>query len=48
MSNAPSLIRMSIGETGVESSVANILSKPGAKDRDHAVTIASRIGIIEL
>lgn len=40
--------QLSIGEASVKSYVANILSKLGAKDRAHAVTIGLRRGIIEL
>ena len=40
--------QLSIGEASVKSHVANILSKLGAKDRAHAVTIGLRRGIIEL
>jgi DNA-binding NarL/FixJ family response regulator len=39
---------LSIGEASVKSHVANILSKLGAKDRAHAVTIGLKRGIIEL
>ena len=39
---------LSIGETTVKSHVTNILSKLGANDRAHAVTIELRRGIIEL
>lgn len=39
---------LSIGEASVKSYVTNILSKLGAKDRTHAVTIGLRRGIIEL
>jgi DNA-binding NarL/FixJ family response regulator len=39
---------LSIGEASVKSHVANILSKLGANDRAHAVTIGLRRGIIEL
>ena len=39
---------LSIGEASVKSHVANILSKLGANDRTHAVTIALKRGIIEL
>lgn len=40
--------QLSIGEASVKGYVANILSKLGAKDRTHAVTIALKRGIIEL
>ena len=40
--------RLSIGEATVKSHVTNILSKLGANDRAHAVTIALKRGIIEL
>ena len=40
--------QLSIGEASVKSYVANILSKLGAKDRAHAVTIGLKRGIIEL
>jgi DNA-binding NarL/FixJ family response regulator len=40
--------RLSIGEASVKSHVANILSKLGANDRTHAVTIGLRRGIIEM
>lgn len=40
--------RLSIGEATVKSHVANILSKLGANDRTHAVTIGLKRGIIEL
>ena len=39
---------LSIGEATVKSHVTNILSKLGANDRVHAVTIALKRGIIEL
>ena len=39
---------LSIGEATVKSHVTNILSKLGANDRAHAVTIGLRRGIIEL
>lgn len=39
---------LSIGEATVKSHVANILSKLGANDRAHAVTIGLKRGIIEL
>lgn len=40
--------RLSIGEATVKSHVANILSKLGANDRTHAVTIGLKRGMIEL
>jgi DNA-binding NarL/FixJ family response regulator len=40
--------KLSIGEASVKSHVENILSKLGANDRTHAVTIALKRGIIEL
>ena len=40
--------RLSIAEATVKSRVTNILSKLGASDRTHAVTIALKRGIIEL
>ena len=40
--------RLSIGEASVKSHVANILSKLGANDRTHAVTLGLKRGIIEL
>jgi len=40
--------QLSIGEATVKSHVTNILSKLGANDRVHAVTIALKRGIIEL
>ena len=40
--------KLSIGETTVKSHITNILSKLGANDRAHAVTIALQRGIIEL
>ena len=40
--------QLSIGEASVKSYVANILSKLGANDRAHAVSIGLRRGIIEL
>ena len=40
--------KLSIAETTVKNHVSNILSKLGANDRAHAVTIALRRGIIEL
>lgn len=39
---------LSIGEASVKSYVSNILSKLGANDRAHAVTIGLKRGIIEL
>lgn len=40
--------RLSIGEATVKSHVTNILSKLGANDRTHAVTIGLKRGIIKL
>jgi DNA-binding NarL/FixJ family response regulator len=40
--------QLSIGESTVKSHVANILSKLGANDRAHAVTIGLKRGMIEL
>ncbi|MGB8030824.1 MAG: response regulator transcription factor [Terracidiphilus sp.] len=40
--------QLSIGEATVKSHVANILSKLGANDRAHAVTIGLKRGIFEL
>lgn len=40
--------RLSIGETTVKSHITNILSKLGANDRAHAVTIGLQRGVIEL
>jgi DNA-binding NarL/FixJ family response regulator len=40
--------QLSIGEASVKSYVANILSKLGASDRAHAVTIGLKRGIIDL
>jgi len=40
--------QLSIGEATVKSHVTNILSKLGANDRAHAVTIALKRGIIKL
>jgi len=40
--------QLSIGEASVKSHVASILSKLGANDRAHAVTIGLRRGIIDL
>jgi len=40
--------QLSIGEATVKSHVTNILSKLGARDRTHAVTIGVKRGIIEL
>ena len=39
---------LSVGEASVKSYVSNILSKLGANDRAHAVTIGLKRGIIEL
>ena len=39
---------LSIAETTVKNHISNILSKLGANDRAHAVTIALQRGIIEL
>jgi DNA-binding NarL/FixJ family response regulator len=39
---------LSISEATVKSRVTNILSKLGANDRAHAVTIGLKRGIIEL
>ena len=39
---------LSIGEATVKARVTNILSKLGANDRTHAVTIALKRGIIAL
>jgi DNA-binding NarL/FixJ family response regulator len=39
---------LSVGEATVKSHVTNILSKLGANDRTHAVTIGLKRGIIEL
>jgi two-component system, NarL family, response regulator len=41
-------VRLSIAEETVKSHITNILSKLGANDRTHAVTIALKRGIIEL
>ena len=41
-------VRLSISEATAKSHVANILSKLGANDRAHAVTIGLKRGIIEL
>ena len=48
--NANKLIadQLSIGEATVKSHVTNILSKLGANDRAHAVTIGLKRGIIAL
>jgi DNA-binding NarL/FixJ family response regulator len=40
--------QLSIGEATVKSHISNILSKLGAYDRSHAVTIGLKRGIIEL
>jgi DNA-binding NarL/FixJ family response regulator len=40
--------QLSIGEATVKSHVTNILSKLGANDRSHAVTIALKRGIIQI
>jgi DNA-binding NarL/FixJ family response regulator len=40
--------QLSIGEATVKSHVTNILSKLGANDRAHAVTISLKRGIIDL
>jgi len=40
--------QLSIGEETVKSHITNILEKLGANDRTHAVTLASKRGIIEL
>jgi len=40
--------KLSIGETTVKSHISSILSKLGANDRTHAVTIGLQRGIIEL
>ena len=40
--------KLSIGETTVKNHISNILSKLGANDRTHAVTIGLQRGIIEL
>ncbi len=40
--------QLSIGEATAKTHVANILSKLGANDRAHAVTIGLRRGIIHL
>src|ERR1700751_122659 len=47
-SNKLSADQLSIGEATVKSHAANILSKLGANDRAHAVTIGLKRGIIEL
>jgi DNA-binding NarL/FixJ family response regulator len=41
-------VQLSIAEETVKSHITNILSKLGANDRTHAVTIALKRGIIEL
>jgi DNA-binding NarL/FixJ family response regulator len=40
--------RLSVAEATIKSRISNILSKLGASDRAHAVTIALKRGIIEL
>ena len=40
--------KLCIGETTVKNHISSILSKLGANDRAHAVTIALQRGIIEL
>lgn len=40
--------RLFVAEATIKSRVTNILSKLGASDRAHAVTIALKRGIIEL
>lgn len=40
--------QLSIGEATVKGHVTNILSKLGANDRSHAVTIGLKRGIIDL
>ena len=40
--------KLAIAETTVKNHISNILSKLGANDRSHAVTIALKRGIIEL
>lgn len=40
--------KLAIGEASVKSHVENVLSKLGANDRTHAVTIALKRGIIDL
>lgn len=40
--------KLGIGETTVKNHISSILSKLGANDRAHAVTIALQRGIIEL
>lgn len=40
--------QLSIGEATVKGHVTNIISKLGANDRTHAVTIGLQRGIIEL
>ena len=40
--------RLSIGEATVKGHITNVLSKLGANDRTHAVTIGLQRGIIEM
>jgi DNA-binding CsgD family transcriptional regulator len=40
--------QLSIGEATVKGHVTNILSKLGANDRSHAVTIGLKRGVIDL
>jgi DNA-binding NarL/FixJ family response regulator len=40
--------KLSVGEATIKSHVTNILSKLGANDRSHAVTIGLKRGIVEL
>jgi DNA-binding NarL/FixJ family response regulator len=40
--------QLSIGEATVKGHITNILSKLGANDRAHAVTIALKRGIMQL
>jgi DNA-binding NarL/FixJ family response regulator len=40
--------QLAIGEATVKSHVTNILSKLGANDRTHAVTLALKRGIVDL
>jgi DNA-binding NarL/FixJ family response regulator len=47
-SNKQIVDKLSVGETTVKNHISNILSKLGANDRAHAVTIALKRGIIEL
>ena len=47
-SNKRAADKLSIAEASVKSHVENILSKLGANDRTHAVTIALKRGIIDL